>query len=265
MTSTAGTTEPTATGAAKPIAVDGAQVAEFLLGLPPEWLVPLGAPVWWLNLNVDRPANACLDSALVLREAYAQLGVAAEPKVVVLHVSDSATGREYEFGTERPRFSAARCGDELVGHLGLWLPDSGWFVDQTAQQFDAVAGQGWQPVLVRRPPGTAWGRGVVAARRGPLTLTYRAVPDEVSSDLLDRPAVRAAVRGRHRLAGVNLAASLVELFRGDEYRPRALASPQPRLRRLVRRVGRSPAVVDDEHNLRFVLPGTRGVRLDEIS
>jgi hypothetical protein len=246
--------------AARPIAVDGGEVAEFLMGLPPEWLVPLGAPVWWLNLNVDRPANACLDSALVLREAYAQLGVAAEPKVVVLHAHDCVTGREYVFGTERPRFD----GGELVGHLGLWLPGSGWFVDQTAQQFDPVAGQGWLPVLVRRPPGAPWGRGVPAVRRGRFALTYQAVPDEVSRELLDQPVVRAAARRRHRRAGINLAASLLELFRGDGYRERALASTQPRLRRLIRRVGRAPSVVDDDQNLRFVLPGTRGVQLDEI-
>lgn len=102
MTSTARPGE-----AARPIAVDGGQVAEFLMGLPPEWLVPLGAPVWWLNLNLDRPANACLDSALVLREACAQLGVAAEPKVVVLHAHDGVTGREYVFGTERGPGSTA--------------------------------------------------------------------------------------------------------------------------------------------------------------
>lgn len=95
-------------------------------------------------------------------------------------------------------------------------------------------------------------------------LTYWEVPDEVSRELLERPVVRAAVRRRHRRAGVNLAASLLELFRGDGYRERALASPQPRLRQLIRHVGGVPSVVDDDQNLRFVLPGTQGLQLDEI-
>lgn len=246
--------------AATPITVDAAGVTKFLMGLPPEWLVPLGAPVWWLNLNVDRPANACLDSALVLREAYAQLGVVAEPKVVVLHARDGATGREYEFGTARPRFEDGA----LVGHVGLWLPESGWFVDQTARQFEVLAGQGWLPVMVRRTPGTPWGRGALTARRGRLDLSYRTVPEEVGAGLLARPEVRAAVRRHHHRAGVNLAASLVELFRGEGYRERALAAPQARLRQLIDQVGRSPSVVDNDRNLRFELSGTRGVQLDEI-
>jgi hypothetical protein len=253
VTTTAGATAPSA------ISVDGRQVTEFLMGLPPDRLVPLGAPVWWLNLNVGRPANVCLDSALVLREAYAQLGVSAEPKAVVLDVRDEATGREYVFGSERPRFE----GEALVGHLGLWLPESGWFVDQTAQQFEVLAGQSWLPIMVRRPRREPWGQGPLTAGRGRLALSYRAVPDEVGTRLLARPSVRAAVRRRHRRAGVNLAASLVELLRGAGYRERALAGPS-RLRRLIHEVNGAPVVVDDDRNVRFRMPGTRGVQLDEI-
>lgn len=241
------------------IEIDEHQAVEGLMRLGPEQLLEVGLPVWWLVLLPGQPANMCLDGALVLREAFAQFGVVAEPKPVTLIVHDQRTGRSTRFGTEVPRFD----GEYFVGHMGLWLPQSGRFVDHTVQQFPAVRHEGWLPVVVPAH-GLTWGAARVGVPRGRLLLEYTPLPDNTNQELLDEAERR--VPERHHRAGVNLASNFLELLRSDELlRDRAVTAPHPRLCRLLELVGEAPTWRDEDHNVRFMVPGTKGVYLDEIS
>lgn len=231
-----------------------------MIGLSPEQLLITGLPVWWLKITADHPANACLDSALILREAFAVFGEVAEPKCVELRALDTALGREYRFGTAKPCFEGRR----LVGHVGLWLPNASTFIDQTAQQFPPLRAHSWLPVIAHATPGAAWRHTELVIRRGPLELTYLPIRDEHNTAVIADPMVRAASGRHHRRAGINLASSMLDLLRGDHYRDTALASPYPRLHRLLRVVGDAPATIDVDRNLRFMMPGTEGVYLDEL-
>jgi hypothetical protein len=245
---------------AGPLIVDEDQVGEIMAGLSPEQLLITGLPVWWLKITANHPANSCLDSALILREAFAVFGEVAEPKCVELHALDTVCGREYRFGTPNPCFEGTR----LVGHVGLWLPKVSTFVDQTAQQFPPLRAHCWLPVITHSTPGTAWRYAELAIRRGPLELTYRPVRDEHNNAVITDPSVRAASTQHHRRAGINLASSMVDLLRRDHYRDTALASPYSRLHHLLRAVGDAPATIDTNRNLRFMMPGTEGLYLDQL-
>lgn len=88
-----------------------------LANLGPDQLVEIGLPVWWLMLQHGNPANVCLDGALVLRTAYAQLGLTAVPKLVELVVDNPGSDHATGYGTATPHFT----DNTFVGHLGLWL------------------------------------------------------------------------------------------------------------------------------------------------
>lgn len=85
-------------------AVDEREGMIGLANLPPEQLVEIGLPVWWLMLQHGNPANVCLDGALVLRTAYAQFGITAVPKLVTLVVDDPDSDHATGYGTATPHF-----------------------------------------------------------------------------------------------------------------------------------------------------------------
>lgn len=99
------------------VSVDERQGMIGLANLGPDQLVEIGLPVWWLMLQHGNPANVCLDGALVLRTAYAQLGLTAVPKLVELVVDNPGSDHATGYGTATPHFT----DNTFVGHLGLWL------------------------------------------------------------------------------------------------------------------------------------------------
>lgn len=102
------------------VSVDERQGMIGLANLGPDQLVEIGLPSWWLMLQHGNPANVCLDGALVLRTAYAQLGLTAVPKLVELVVDNPGSDHATGYGTATPHFT----DDTFVGHMGLWLPQS---------------------------------------------------------------------------------------------------------------------------------------------
>lgn len=243
------------------VKVDDREGFAFVAGLAPSQLLPLGLPVWRLLLTPGSPANQCLDGSLVLREAFDMFGVRAEPKVVTLTVHDRQTGAATRYGSGEPRFA----GGHFKGHMGLWLPESGRFIDHSVQQFPQVRREGWHPVIAKQPAGLIWGAASFGVPRGGLMLEYVTAPDERTAAVLDHAVVRDAAVDHHR-AGMNLASNFLDLLRSDELLDRTLAAPHPRLHALVRALAGATSHIDEEQNYRFTLPGTdTAVYLDDIA
>ena len=253
---------PPSSGRPRPLDAPADEVDAVFRTLAPDRLLHAGIPVWWLRINADRPANACLDSALILKAAFEAFEVRAEPAFVRLRVDDTARATSSVFGALHPSLDGGR----LNGHVGLWLPGPARFIDQTVQQFEVVRRHGWMPALIDAPPGgEPWPRTVLTTRRGPLRLAYTPASGAASARIIDDPATRAAYARHHRRAGINLASAVLDLLRREPYLDQVMASPHPRLRRLVRAVGDTRVGIDRLRNMRFELAGTDGVRLDEIA
>jgi hypothetical protein len=202
----------------------------------------------------------CLDGALILRSAFEQFGVRAEPKIVTLEVRDQHTGHRTAFGTAEPHFM----GDHFIGHMGLWLPEFSRFLDYSVQQFPIVRSEGWYPIAARYPDGMPWGTARVGVERGRLLLGYTALPETQNAAILAHPNVTGAAAA-HRRAGINLASNYLDLLRSEHMIERALVSPHPKLHTLIRAVDGATSRIDDEQNYRFRLAGsTDNLLLDEL-
>jgi hypothetical protein len=106
----------------------------------------MGLPLWYLMLSVGEPANHCLDAVLTLQAAYRTFGIEAVPAPAELFVDDGRGGPT-GYGDPHPRFEDGY----LVGHAGLWLPESRRFIDPTVQQFPEIRGTNPIPVFVPFP------------------------------------------------------------------------------------------------------------------
>jgi hypothetical protein len=251
------------------VAVDEREGMLGLANLPPEQLVEIGLPVWWLMLQHGNPANVCLDGALVLRTAYAQFGITAVPKLVELVVDDPARDQSTRYGTRTPHFVDGE--DRFVGHMGLWLPQSCRFIDHSVQQFPQVRAVTWLPMAL--PLGlngvTDWDHvqaGFIGPR-GQLRLTYTPLPEADNARILADAYLYRHAETHHRVA-VNVASNLLQILCLEEFRDRALATRHARLHALLGIVGDAEVRADPGNNLRFVLPGTEqagGVYLDQIT
>jgi len=215
------------------------------------------------------PANACLDGALVLRTAYTQFGITAEPKLVELLVDDPARDNVTAYGTRTPHFGHGE--DPFFGHMGLWLPQSCRFIDHSIQQFPEVRAVTWLPMTL--PMGrngvTNWDQlqGGFGAPRGPLRLAYTPLPEADNARILADAYLDRHADAHHRV-GVNIASNLLRMLRLEEFRDRALATRHTRLHTLIDIVDDVEVRADTDSNLRFVLPGTEqagGVYLDQIT
>jgi hypothetical protein len=251
------------------VTVDEEQGMHGLLSLPPELLVEIGLPVWWLMLQRGNPANVCIDGALVLRTAYAQFGITAIPKLVELVVTDPSTDHATAYGTRTPHFVEDE--ERFVGHMGLWMPQSCRFIDHSVQQFPQVRGETWLPMTM--PLGmngvTNWNQtlGGFAGPRGRLTLTYTPLPEADNTRILSHAYLDRHTEQHHRV-GINVATNLLQVLRLDDLRERALATPHARLHALLEVISDAEVRTDTDNNLRFVLPGTEpagGVYLDQIA
>jgi hypothetical protein len=249
------------------VAVDEHQGMRGLANLPPEQLVETGLPFYWLMLQQGNPAYVCLDSALVLRTAYAQFGITAVPKLVRLVVTDPARDHARGYGTSIPRINS---NNQFVGHMGLWLPLSCQFIDHTVGQFPEVrAVNPWPVVLMLGMGGiTDWNQaqGGFTTERGRLELTYTPWSESDNARILAHPHLARHAELYHRV-GVNIASNLLGLLRRAELRERALATPNTRLHALLDILGDAEMRTAADDYVRFVLPGTEqtdGVYLDQI-
>jgi hypothetical protein len=250
-----------------------AVAARILEQAPPDALVELLLPNLWAGIAQESgaPANICVDSCLTLKYAYGQLGIRAELALADLTVRE-ANGDGVLHGTPEPSWNED--GTVFNGHCILLLPDSGRHVDATVEQFAKVREQGGGPLVGRSvasttsfepgqllPPGTR-----LAVQRGDIVMTYR-LSHLSTRDVIDGQPWILQNAHRHYRTGVNLASLVLEPLRMPEVIGRARQAPYPRLRALLRAIGDAPQEIDDNRDIRFVLPGPatpHGMRLDEI-
>ncbi|WP_431920975.1 hypothetical protein [Nonomuraea jabiensis] len=80
-----------------------------------------------------------------------------------------------------------------------------------------------------------------------------------------RNATITANEDAYRWAGANLAANVFDMLRSEFFREATLASPYPRLHRLVRALGEAKTVADRQGGYRFRPAGAAAeVRLADI-
>ncbi|MEU5417806.1 hypothetical protein [Streptomyces sp. NPDC020667] len=107
----------------------------------------------------------------------------------------------------------------------------------------------------------------VVLQRGDLMLTYTVAGPEALASIVEHPEAIAHADG-HRRTGVNVASFTLIALRGEGVRGRAMQTPHPRLRALLRAVGDAPYEADAGGDVRFFLPDQNGqerwLRLDEI-
>ncbi|MGW0828324.1 hypothetical protein [Streptomyces sp. NPDC002845] len=242
--------------------------ARMLEHAKPDQLVELVLPYPWVALADGRvPANICVDACMTLRNAYGQLGVRAELLPVDLAIQNQ-DGGGMRYGSLTPSWT----GTSWNGHCVLVLPDSGRFVDATVEQFDEVREIGMGPMvgkvaLATDGDGSLVEPGVqVVLQRGDLLLTYTVAGPQALTSIVEHPEAVAHADG-HRRTGVNVASYTLAALRGEGVRGRAMQTPYPRLRALLRAVGDAPYEADEAGDVRFRLPDQsqeRWLRLDEI-
>lgn len=247
-------------------------VARMLEHAKPDQLVELVLPYLWVALADGRvPANVCVDACMTLRNAYGQLGVRAELLPVDLEIRGK-DGGGVRYGSLTPSWT----GTSWNGHCVLVLPDSERFVDATVEQFSEVREIGMGPMVGKTvlstqdtQDGSLMKPGAqVLFQRGDLVLTYTIAGPEAAASIVDHPQAAAQAAG-HQRTGANVASYTLAALRGEAVRGRAMQSPHPRLRALLRAVGDAPYEADDVGDVRFYLPDQNGqeqwLRLDEIS
>ena len=245
--------------------------ARMLEHATPDQLVELVLPYLWVSLaDGHAPANICVDACMTLRNAYGQLGVRAELLPV-----DLAIQKQDGSGTRYGSLTPSWTGTSWNGHCVLVLPDSGRFVDATVEQFDEVREIGMGPMVgkVALPMDNAQDGSLMAPgaqvvlQRGDLVLTYTVAGPEALASIVEHAEAIAHADG-HRRTGVNVASLTLGALRGEGVRGRAMQTPYPRLRALLRAVGEAPYEADEAGDVRFCLPDQNGrerwLRLDEI-
>ncbi|MEH6375872.1 hypothetical protein V7793_16255 [Streptomyces sp. KLMMK] len=246
-------------------------MARMLEHAKPDQLVEVVLPYLWVALADGRvPANICVDACMTLRNAYGQLGVRAELLPVDLAVQ-SKDGGGTRYGSLTPSWR----GTSWNGHCVLVLPDSERFVDATVEQFDEVREIGMGPMVgkvalstISTQDGSMMEPGAqVVLQRGELVLAYTVAGPQALASIVEHPEAVAHADG-HRRTGVNVASFTLVALRGEGVRGRAMQTPYPRLRALLRTVGDAPYEADESGDVRFRLPDHNGeerwLRLDEI-
>jgi hypothetical protein len=209
-------------------------VIHLLLNAPDDVLPLLALPAVWL-WNMADTGNAaahCIDCCVTLQYALAEYGIASQVQAVGVGIVTGDGEPQMIGGGDGLRPHYNRDGT-FNGHTILVIPSAGRFLDPTVQHFDSLPRTvgASRPVFARLPvPGGLGTRPFPVDRTDhfvlyvPLPAPYR---DAWQHPLLARRAAE------HREAGANLAANVADLMRKEEIRPRADASPYPRLRAIL--------------------------------
>lgn len=232
-------------------------------------------PALYLELVAARnrdvlPAERCVDDCLVLAHACAQLGTAAQVRVAELTVTDTVTGLREVHGSQEPWWEDGI----LHGHTVVWLPERGYLIDPTAEQYEEIAA--WQegPVITsaisypgqRKHPDPAGQPLSITVPRGSLSLAYALGAHESSIAFLDHPVVLAE-RDGHLRRGANIASEVVALLASRRTADETIMLPSPRAAALIAAVRNLDEYRDNDGRLYFTTrspQGSRPMRLDEI-
>ena len=219
-------------------------------------------PILFLSRFRGYPGNICVDACLTLRHAFGQFGITAELRAVQL-VIRMPSGRRIQRAGPEPAWDGAR----LAGHCVLWLPETGRFIDPTAEQFPEVARYKKGPIVGRATATGGLPAGVrLDIPRGDLTLEYTVLDGECTAAIVNAPRV-SSQSDQIRRMGINIASWAVVCLRDPNFIDKGRAAPYPRLRALLDAVEAAPAEVAEDKNWRFTIDGPGGTSrflLDEI-
>lgn len=237
-------------------------VSTLMQNAPPEVLPLLGvASVWLWNFAEDGASAAhCVDGCLTLHYALAEYGIGSRVEAVILELEGNGTHTRY--GGTGPHYNP---DGTFNGHVVLVVPPADRLLDPTLQQYREVPDTEAATVpLMIKLNGTSLGPGAFEVPRTDHRVRYHAVPEHLREAW--RNTKITANDSVYRRAGATLAANVFDMMRSSEYfRDKALASPYPRLHRLVHALGAAQTVADKQGGYRFRLPGAADeVRLADI-
>jgi hypothetical protein len=217
----------------------------------------------------ELPAERCVNDCLVIAHACAQLGIAAQVRVAELTVTDSVTGLREVHGSLEPWWQ----DDMIHGHTVVWLPERGYLIDPTAEQYEEIAAWNGGPVIAsaigypgqEKWPGEAGESLSITVPRGSLSLTYALGGHGPSMAFLDHPVVHGEGDSHFRL-GVYLASEVVALLANHRTAEETAVIPSLRTVALIDAVRTLDKHRNDDGRLYFRQPGldSPAMRLHEI-
>jgi hypothetical protein len=241
------------------------RVAEAVAGISPaNPLQVVALPPLIMDMVAAKhglPPERCVTDCIILRYAYAQLGITAHVRAAELTTTDTLTGTTTTHGSLEPWWQDGL----LHGHGVMWLPALGILVDSTAagQYFeDADTCDNGGPVIIASPldpePDDAGDDSAVRieGQRGNLLLRYTLAPLEATSILLDHPSMPAEDI-EHRRRGMNVAAETL-LMLGSLPPDQLALIPHQRAAALAAAVQELPQRQTETGDYRFLLPGPGG-------
>ncbi|MEV0589409.1 hypothetical protein [Nonomuraea sp. NPDC050310] len=236
-------------------------VSTLMLNAPPEALPLLGlAGVWLWNVAEDgKGAAYCVDGCLTLHYALAEYGIDSRVEAVILDVEGNGTHSRY--GGNGPHYNP---NGTFNGHTVLIVPAADRLLDPTLQQYREVPDTeaATSPLMVKLN-GTSLGPAAMEVARSDHRVRYHSVPEDLREAW--RNAKITANESAYRWAGANLAANVFDMLRSEFFREATLASPYPRLHRLVQALGEAKTIADRQGGYRFRPAGVTGeVRLADI-
>lgn len=171
----------------------------------------IALPPLFIDLRAEQigaPAGRCVDDCLTLAYTYSLLGYTAQIRVAQLQVVEARTGRTWVHGTAAPRWE----DDLLHGHTVVWLPQAGYLIDVTADQFPPINDRFAGPVIATVPKQQGLQEGFTTdIGHAGLTLHYTLAPWRTTQDVLDHPRLRDE-ESDHRLRGINVAGAAIGLL-----------------------------------------------------
>jgi hypothetical protein len=232
-----------------------------MLNAPVETLPLIGlAGVWLWNVAEDgKGAAYCVDGCLTLHYALAEYGIASRVEAVILDVEGN--GSHTRYGGDGPHYNV---DGTFNGHAVLVVPEAGRFLDPTLQQYaEAPDTEAATVPLIVKLDGANWGTAALEVARSDHRVRYHPVPEHLRDAWRN---TRITVNeDTYRWAGANLAANVFDMLRSEFFRDKTLASPYPRLHRLVQALGEATTIADRQGGYRFRPAGAAAeVRLADI-
>lgn len=241
------------------------QVAQAVAGIDPaDPLQVVSLPPLIMDMvaaGYGLPTERCVDDCIILRYAYAQLGITAQVRAAELAITDTLTGTTTTHGNLEPWWQDGT----FHGHSVVWLPALGHLVDSTAagQYFqDADAHDNGGPVIIATTPEPAAGgarhdpRASIEGQRASLLLRYTLAPRQATSILLGHPSSREEDT-QHRRRGMNVAAETL-LMLGSLPPDQLARIPCKRAAALAAAIRELPQQQTETGDYRFLLPGPDG-------
>jgi hypothetical protein len=251
------------------------RVAEAVAGIDPaDPLQVVSLPPLIMDMvaaNYGLPPERCVTDCIILRYAYAQLGITAQVRAVELAITDTVTGTTTAHGSLEPWWQ-----DGIMhGHSAVLLPALGHLVDSAAagQYFeDTDTYDNGGPVIIastRESPAGDAGHDPAACiegQRANVLLRYTLAPREATSILVSHPSMLEEDT-QHRRRGMNFAAETL-LMLGSLPLDQLTLIPCKRAAALAAAVQELPQQQTETGDYRFLLPGPGGapaaVQLSDI-